>query len=251
MHHSLRYSCDCMPCNVYACRNWVTRLVAWWEPCAQVLGHEGPILGSAWECILCNRYISCVCVHAGMWCVCTFVCMCMHLHICLYVFACVILEMELVFLAHPDNRPLINCLALLCAIRLANYVAWSTIECILFTVFTGTAPTTAPSCTPAPQPSNATPPSLLRLYFFIAVGTAGLFAFLFLLAAITVLVLVCAVVAVSRRNRKSIATHATELELTQQGESLHVRSRKQAAGFLILIVQPFVKLYVRMCVYIP
>ena len=81
---------------------------------------------------------------------------------------------------------------------------------------------------PAHQPSNATIPSQLGLYFFIAVGTASLFAFLFLLAAITVLVLVCVVVAVSRRNRKSIATHATELELTQQGASLYVRASSMA-----------------------
>ena len=89
-------------------------------------------------------------------------------------------------------------------------------------VFAGTAPPTAPSRPPAPpQPSNATSPSQTGLSsYYTAVGFAGVFAFLFLLAAIAVLVLVCAVVAVSRRNRKSIASRATELEVNQQGESL-------------------------------
>ena len=77
-------------------------------------------------------------------------------------------------------------------------------------------PTTAPSRT---QPNDVTSLLQLGLYFFIAVGFAGLFAFLFLLAAITVLVLVCTLVAVICRNRKTSATpQTTELELNQEGE---------------------------------
>ena len=91
-----------------------------------------------------------------------------------------------------------------------------------FSISTVSVPPTAPSSTPVPQPSDATAPSQIGLSnYYTAVGMAGLFAFLFLLAALIVLVLVCAVVAVSRRHSKSITSHATELEPSQQSESLH------------------------------